>query len=176
MFMQYPYYEMTVPVFIKMLTSLDSLLDKGLAHATETGMTETTLLDTRLAPDMFPLVRQIQIATDGAKGCVARITGGTAPLMEDTETTIAALKTRVAATVNYLQSVPMEVFADAGEQRVEIKYFPGKYFTGHDYVTEYALPNFFFHVTTAYGILRQCGVTIGKTDYLGTLSLQDLEA
>ncbi len=174
--MQNPYYEMTVPVFSRMLQNLDQLLEKGLAHATAAGMSKADMLAQKLAPDMFPLLRQVQIATDNAKGCVARLAGIEAPVMEDTETTVADLQARIEKTLAFMKSVPAESFATASERKIEIKYFPGKFFTAQDYLTEHAIPNFFFHVTTAYSILRMMGVGIGKADYMGNLSLQDLEA
>ncbi len=174
--MQNPYYEMTVPVFSRMLQNLDQLLEKGVAHATATGMSEADMLSQKLAPDMFPLLRQVQIATDNAKGCVARLTGIEAPVMDDTETTVAELHVRIEKTIAFISNVPAESFAEAAERKIEVKYFPGKYFTAEAYLIEYAIPNFFFHVTTAYGIFRMLGTVIGKADYTGSFSLQDLEA
>jgi hypothetical protein len=164
---------MTVPIFKKMLSNLDGLLSKGALHATEKGMDEQTFLDSRLAPDMFPLLKQITIATDNAKGCAARLAGIEVPVMDDTETTVAELHERIAKTISFLDSLTPEQFSESHSQIVHIKYFPGKHFIGHDYLTEYALPNFFFHVTTAYGIIRSLGTSIGKTDYIGALTLQD---
>ncbi len=173
--MQNPYYEMTVPVFTKMLENLSRILEKGLADATAKGISEADMLAAKLAPDMFPLVRQVQIASDNAKGCVGRLTGTEIPAMADTETTVAELQARITATVSFIQSVPAEAFLKAAEQKPMLPYYPGKHFTGHSYLTEFALPNFFFHITAAYAILRQLGVGLGKADYVGTLSLQDNE-
>lgn len=170
--MQNSYYEMTVPVFKKMLENLDHLLSLGSAFAIEKGISEETMLNNKLAPDMFPLCKQIQIATDNAKGCVARLCGIEAPVMEDTETTVAELHERIAKTIAFIESVSKEQFAKADEQKIVIKYFPGKHFLAYDYVTQYALPNFFFHVTIAYALLRAMGADIGKKDYVGQLSLQ----
>jgi hypothetical protein len=169
--MQHPYYEMTVPLFIKMLQNLDHLLGVGAAYAIEKGIAEETLLGYRLAPDMFPLSRQIQIATDNAKGAVARLCGTESPVMEDTETTVAELHDRIAKTIAYLETTTREQFDGAATREVHIKYYPGMHFVGHDYLLQQALPNFFFHVTTAYALLRSVGVAIGKKDFLGPLNL-----
>ena len=169
--MQQPYYEMTVPIFKKMLENLDHLLSCGAAYALEKGISEETMLSNRLAPDMFPLSKQIQIATDNAKGCVARLIGIEPPLMEDTETTVTELHARIAKTIAFLDTVTPDQFAQAEAQKVTLKYFPGKHFLGHGYLTQYAIPNFFFHVGTAYALLRAMGADIGKKDYLGPLPL-----
>jgi len=165
------YYDLTVPVFKKMLANIDVLLDKGAAFARETGLSESELLDKRLALDMFPLVKQIQIITDNAKGASARLCGIEIPVMEDTESTVAELRLRIEKTIAFLDSLTPEQFADAEKREVHLKYFPETHFTGDIYLREYALPNFFFHVTVAYAILRSIGVVIGKSDYLGALTL-----
>ncbi len=170
--MQNPYYDVTVPVLKKMLENLAHLLSKATTYATEKGISEETMLSNRLAPDMFPLVKQVQISADSAKACIARLCGIEAPVMEDTETTVAELQERITKTIAFLDAITPEQFANAHTQIVTIKYFPGKHFTGYDYLTQYALPTFFFHVTTAYALLRAMGVDIGKSDYLGPLSLQ----
>jgi uncharacterized protein len=169
--MQNPYFDITVPIFKKMLENLDHLLTAGATFAIEKGISEETLLSNRLAPDMFPFARQIQIATDNAKGAVARLCGIEAPVMDDTETTVAELHQRIATTIAFLETITEDQFAGAHNRTVSLKYFSGKHFTGYDYVTQYALPNFFFHVNTAYALLRTMGVDIGKKDYLGPLSL-----
>ncbi len=169
--MQNPYYDVTIPVFIKMLQNLDHLLTKGDSYAREKGITEETMLANRLAPDMFPLGRQIQIATDNAKAGVARLCGIEAPVMEDTETTVAQLRERIAKTIAFLESITKEQFDGAHDRKVEVKYFPGTHFVGYDYLTQYALPNFFFHMSIAYALLRAMGVDIGKKDYVGPLTL-----
>lgn len=171
--MQNPYYEMTVPVFKKMLSNLDQSLSKGAAYAIEKGIDEGTFLDSKLAPDMFPLSKQIQVATDNAKGCTARLCDIVAPVFEDTETTVAELHERIAKTILFLDSVTAAQFEGAHDKKVSLPYFPDKHFTGYNYLTEYALPNFFFHITTAYAIMRSIGVNIGKADYIGQLNLLD---
>ncbi len=169
--MQNPYYDVSVPVFIKTLQNLDHLLTQGHKYALDKGINEETMLGNRLAPEMFPLSRQIQIATDNAKGAVARLCGIEAPVMEDTESTVAELHTRIAKTIAFLESITKEQFDGAHDREIHVKYFPNTHFVGYDYLTQYALPNFFFHVTTAYTLLRAMGADIGKKDYLGPLNL-----
>ena len=159
-------YDLTVPVFTRALKALSGLLDKAVAHAGEAGA--EALLANRLAPDMHPLSKQVQIACDGAKLCVARLSGAEAPVNEDVETTIAELKARIAATLEWIGSVPREAIDGQEERDVVLKFPGGEWaFKGQAYVVGFALPNFFFHVTTAYGLLRQAGVPLGKRDFLG---------
>ena len=159
-------YDLTVPVFTRALKALSDLLDKAVAHAGEAGA--DALLSSRLAGDMHPLSKQVQIACDGPKLCVARLSGIEAPVNEDTETTIPELKARIAATLDYIASVPREAIDGQEDRDVVLKFPGGEWpFKGQGYVTGFALPNFFFHVTTAYGLLRQAGVPIGKRDVLG---------
>jgi len=167
------YYEMTVPVFKKALTNLDGLLFKAEAFVASGKMAEQALLDARLAPDMFPLIKQVTIASDNAKGASARLAGVEIPVMEDTETTITELHERIAKTIAFLDTLKPEQFEGAGEREVRLKYYEGKHFAGADYLSHYALPNFFFHVTTAYGILRSIGLGNGKSDFLGVLPLRE---
>lgn len=164
-------YEFTIPVFIKMLGGLKGVLKKAGEHAE---LNETTLLNDRLAADMFPLVKQVQVATDNAKGAAARLSGTEAPKFEDTETTLAELDARIDKTIEYLKTFNKESFANAANVQVTLSYFPGKFMNGFDYAREYAIPNFFFHTATAYAIIRKNGVGIGKADYINGLPLQDL--
>lgn len=159
-------YDLTVPVFTRSLKALSGLLDKAVAHAGEAGA--DALLANRLIGDMHPLSKQVQIACDSAKLCTARLSGVEAPVHEDVETTIPELKARIAATLDYIGSVPRAAI-DGQEEREVVLRFPGGEwpFKGQGYVIGFALPNFFFHVTTAYGLLRQAGVPIGKRDFLG---------
>jgi hypothetical protein len=161
-------YDLTVPVFTRSLKALSAMLDKAAAHAAGTGDTAEALLARRLIDDMHPLVKQVQIACDGPKLCVARLSGAEAPVNEDTETTIDELKARIASTLAFIGSVPREAI-DGQEGREVVLKFPGGEwpFTGQGYVVGFALPNFFFHVTTAYGLLRGAGVPLGKRDFLG---------
>ncbi|HZW15379.1 MAG TPA: DUF1993 domain-containing protein [Brevundimonas sp.] len=159
-------YDLTVPVFTRSLKALSGLLDKAVAHAGEAGA--EALLSNRLAEDMHPLVKQVQIACDGPKLCVARLSGVEAPVNEDSETTIAELKARIAATLDYMASVPREAIDGQEGKEVVLKFPGGEWpFKGQAYVIGFALPNFFFHVTTAYDLLRQAGVPLGKRDFLG---------
>ena len=159
-------YDLTVPVFTRALKALSGLLDKAVEHAGQAGA--DALLSNRLAEDMHPLVKQVQIACDGPKLCVARLSGVEAPVNEDTETTIAELKARIAATLDYIGSVPREAIDGQEDREVVLKFPGGEWpFKGQAYVIGFALPNFFFHVTTAYGLLRQAGVPLGKRDFLG---------
>ena len=159
-------YDLTVPVFTRALNALSGLLDKAVAHAGEAG--GEALLANRLAPDMHPLVKQVQMACDGPKLCVARLSGVEAPVNEDVETTIPELKARIAATLEWIGSVPREAIDGQEERDVVLKFPGGEWpFKGQGYVIGFALPNFFFHVTTAYDLLRQAGVPLGKRDFLG---------
>lgn len=165
-----PIFEFTVPVFVKGLGGMRGILLK----AKEAGVDETALLADRLAPDMFPLSRQVQIACDNAKNGAARLAGVEAPKHEDTEATIDELIACIDKTVAYLATITQESFAGAADRQVTLPYFPGKYLKGFDYAREHALPNFFFHLATAYGLVRKNGVAIGKADYINGLPLQDL--
>jgi len=167
------YYEMTVPVFKKALMNLDALLTKAEAFVASGAITEEALLDARLAPDMFPLIKQVTIASDNAKGASARLAGVEIPVMEDTEISLAELHERIAKTIAFLDTLTPEQFEGAAQREVRLKYYPGKHFTGATYLAQYAIPNFFFHITTAYGILRMKGLGNGKSDFLGSLDLKD---
>lgn len=165
------YFDVTVPVFKKNLLITKALLEKGLEHALEVGMTESIFLNQRLAPDMFPLVKQVQIVTDNAKGATSRLSGVEAPAMADTETTVAELLVRIDTVIAYLDTFTPEQFASAAEQKITLPYLPGMYQTGADYLVDFVLPNFFFHMSMIYGLLRTQGVVIGKMDFLGSLKL-----
>lgn len=161
---------MTIPLLLRTQSTLSHLINKAEAFMVEKGMNEADILGARLAPDMFPFVKQIQIATDNAKGIAARLAGVENPVLEDNETTFAELRARISKVEAFLGTLTPEQFNDAGTREVRLKYFEGKHFIGHTYLIEYGIPNIFFHVTTAYGILRNLGVQIGKSDYLGHLS------
>jgi len=159
---------LTVPAFVRGLKILATLLAKGAEHAASTGMAPEALLGARLAGDMLPLSAQVQRASDTSKFAAQRITGGTAPGFADDETTFEQLQTRIAQTIAYLESVDPALI-DAGEgKEVQVKWgAAGATFTGTSYLLTFALPNFYFHIVTAYDILRHQGVAIGKLDYLG---------
>ncbi len=171
--MQTSLYSVTVPTLRKGLLALSALLDKAEVHLKETGGNEKALLEKRFAPDMFPLVKQVQITCDQAKVFPFRLAGQTPPSIPDTETTIAELKARIAKTVEILDATRAEDIDGKEEAQVTLPYFKDKHLTGFHYAFEYILPNFFFHLTTAYDLLRAEGVTIGKADYMGGLSLRD---
>lgn len=161
-------YSASVPVFQHMLRNLVHILDKGEASAQARGFDPSVLATFRLAPDMLPFTRQVLIACDAAKLGVARISGVEAPKFEDKETSFPELKARIQKTLDYLQGVPASAM-DGSEER-QITFPAGRdrklTMTAQDYLTTWALPNFFFHVTTAYAILRHNGVDLGKADYL----------
>ena len=160
--MAYDIYDATIPPLIHMMGSLSNILAKGEAHG---GIDPA---DARLAPDMLPLKAQVYIATDGAKGCGARLAGVEIPKYEDTETSFADLRARVAKTTAFLKSLDRKSFAGSENKEIVLK-FPNTTFefNGADYVGKFVLPNVYFHITTAYGILRNRGVALGKPDYLG---------
>lgn len=160
----------TVPVLVRGLKILSTLLEKGEAHAKETGQDPADLLGASLAPDMLTLVGQIQRASDTAKGAIGRLTDVTPPAMPDDETTFADLQARIARTIAFLESVDPDAFDGAKKREVTLKAgsFEAK-MSGEDCLLGFVLPNFYFHLTTAYGILRHQGVALGKLDYLGKL-------
>jgi hypothetical protein len=164
-------YEASIPTFLHSLRNLKAILQKGVAHAESKKYEPTLLATTRLVADMLPLTRQIQIASDAAKGAAARLTDVDPPKFEDNEVTLADLIARVDKTIDYLQGFKPEQFEGADERTITIQTprqsftFPGLLFLRH-----WALPNFFFHVTTAYNLLRSNGVELGKADYLGKVS------
>lgn len=162
-------YEMTVPQFSKVLRNLSTLMSKGETYAETKKFEMSALLNSRLAPDQFNLIRQIQIACDSAKLCASRLSGKTAPVHADDETTWPQLKKRIDEVVTYLNSFSPADFAGAESKKITQPRWEGKWLTGHDYVVQHAIPNVYFHVTTAYSILRHNGVDIGKKDYLGEL-------
>ena len=163
-------YDVTVPVFIRSLENLDRILEKGAAHFTDAGRAEGELAGVRLIEDMHPLTAQIQRASDTAKGVVTRIGGGETVAMADEEQTIADLKARIAKTIAVLKGADRAAFDGKEDMAVEIK-TPNRtlVFTGKSYILDFCIPNFFFHVTTAYALLRKEGVPIGKMDYLGAI-------
>ena len=161
-------YQASVPVFVRMFGNLSAILDKAAAYAEAAKIDPAVLLNARLAPDMHPLTRQIQIASDAAKGCVARLAGVEVPSFADTESSFAELQARIARTLEFVRSLtPGQI--DSGEGREVVLRLPGAEmkFSGEDYLLHFVLPNFYFHLTTAYAILRHNGLDIGKMDYLG---------
>lgn len=161
-------YQASVPVFVRMFGNLSAILDKAVADAEARKIDPSVLLNARLAPDMHPLTRQVQIASDAAKGCAARLSGVEVPSFPDTESSFAELQARIANTLDFIKSLSPEQIDSGAGREVVIK-VPGSElkFSGEDYLLHFVLPNFYFHVTTAYAILRHNGLGIGKMDYLG---------
>ncbi len=159
----------SVPVFVRMLGNLDACLDKAQAHAQAKGFDGTVLVNSRLAPDMLPLARQVQIACDAAKFGAARLAGVQAPSTPDDELSLADLKARIATTVQYLQTFTAAQIdgSESREVQVPMRGRDPLVMNGEAYLLSFALPNFYFHVTTAYALLRHNGVELGKRDYLG---------
>jgi hypothetical protein len=160
-------YELTVPQFINELHALKGILRKGQSYAETKKFDVSVFLQTRLAPDQFPLTRQVQIACDTAKACAARLSGTEAPVFEDKESSLDQLFQRIDKTISFLQKFKTEDFEDYESKVIRFSYHPGKHLKGKDYVIQHAIPNFYFHLTTAYSILRANGVELGKGDFLG---------
>jgi hypothetical protein len=161
-------YAASVPAFSHQLANLKTILEKAAAHAEQRKIDPAVLVAGRLYPDMLPLSKQVQIATDHAKGAAARLAGLEPPKYEDTETTFAELIARIAKTITYLETFSAVQFDGADERAVSLTMRGNTLtFGGTEYLVGYALPNFYFHVTTAYAILRHGGVEIGKGDFLG---------
>jgi uncharacterized protein len=163
-------YQASVPVFIRMLGNLSGILDKAVAFAGVKRIEPSVLVNARIAPDMFALARQVQIATDTVKGCAARLAGVEVPSYADTETTFPDLQARIAKTVAFLQGFTAAQIDGSEAKKITLK-LGGKetHFEGQTYLLNFAIPNFYFHVMAVYAILRHNGVELGKTDYLGSL-------
>jgi uncharacterized protein len=161
----------SVPVFVRMFGSLLQWLDKAEAHAAAKKFDPQVYLSARLAPDMLPFTKQIQIACDAAKFGVARLAGMDAPKFDDTEASLAELRVRVQKTLEFVRSVPANQIDGTETKDVVIPRRDGTMtLKGEPYLKHFVLPNFYFHVTTTYALLRHCGVDLGKSDYLGSLS------
>ena len=168
--MSFTLYDASAPVFVAMLKNMRAWLDKAAAEKDP-----ATLVEARLIEDMKPLTAQFQFASDSAKNAIARLIGETAPSMPDTEASLAELQERCDKTIAYIESVDPAAFAGSEDREVVMK-FPngmGYRFTGADYLRRFALPNFYFHATTAYAILRAQGVSLGKPDYLQHLGMPE---
>jgi hypothetical protein len=159
----------TVAQFAKMLKNLDRWLEAGVAFAKTKGFDADVLAQSRLAPDQYELVRQVQSACDAAKYAAAYLSGQKAPAHPDTEKTVSELRARIQTCVKYVESVKAPAYAGAAEQHVAPPWLEGKWFLGSDYLTQIGIPNFYFHVTTAYAILRHNGVELGKRDFIGAM-------
>ena len=157
----------------KMLKNLDQWIDKGVAYAQKKSFDPNVLTTLRLAPDQYPLVRQVQSACDSAKAGAARLAGKEPPKHPDTEQTIDEIKARIHTVVAYLDSFKAEDFTGAAERRIDLPFMEGKAILGRDYIVELMTPNFYFHLTTAYAILRNNGVDVGKMDFIGSMQVFD---
>lgn len=161
-------YNASVPQFVRMLNNLKNILDKAASFAEQKRVDTKVLASYRLAPDMLPLSAQVQIACDTAKGCGARLAGVEMPRHEDNEKTIAELAARVDSTIAFLKTLTAEQIDGSEDKHIVLKFPNSSFeFKGLNYLLGFAQPNFYFHCTTAYAILRHCGVEIGKMDYLG---------
>ena len=161
-------YQASAPRFVNMLKNLSAILDKAQAHVDAKKIDPTVLTSFRLFPDMLPMSRQVQIATDTAKGAVSRLAGIEIPKYEDTEQTFAELKARIAKTIEFIGTIKPAQIDGSDDKEILLKLGGNEVkFTGMQYLLGHAHPNFYFHVTTAYDILRHNGVEIGKRDYIG---------
>ncbi len=162
-------YSASVPVFERMLGSMLAWLDKAEAHAKARNFDPDNYLSLRLAPDMLPLAKQIQIASDAAKGCISRLSGAEVPKWDDNEKTLADLRQRIQRTIDLVRQTQAATIdgTDAREIVVPLRNREPMRFSGEDYLRQWALPNFYFHVTMTYALLRQAGVELGKADFLG---------
>ena len=163
-------YKSSVPVFIQFLTALSAVLDKAAAFAEAKKVDPGVLLNTRLSPDMFPLVRQVRAATDHAINACGRLAGADLPSFPNTEATIPELKDRIAKTIEFLKGLTPAQIDGTEDKQIKIVFPSGatREFTGQSLLLNNSLPNFYFHCTTAYDILRVCGVELGKRDFMGT--------
>ncbi len=161
-------YQVSAPRFINILSNLSGILDKAQAHVDAKKIAPEALTTFRLFPDMFPMARQVQIACDTAKGAVARLAGVDIPVNEDTEQTLAELKARIATTIAFVQSITPAQLDGTEDKDITLKRGEkSTTYKGMQFLLGHALPNFYFHVTTVYNILRHNGVDLGKRDYLG---------
>jgi hypothetical protein len=165
----------SLPVFEVELNALSGVLDKAAAFAAAKKIEPSVLLGTRLTPDMFSLGRQVQVAADQAKNGGARLAGAEPPKFEDNETTIDQLKERIAKTIAYVKSLDAKAIDASPDRDITFPLGPAKgQMKGSDYLSHFVLPNFYFHVTAAYAILRQCGVELSKRDFLGAIPIKRL--
>ncbi len=167
-------FELTVPQFLKMLSNVDGWLTMAVEHGKAKRFDPNVLLDARLAPDQFAFKRQVQAACDQMKTAVARLAGREPPAHPDTEQTVDELRARIAAVRTYLSGFTAEDFAGAEGRVIPLPFVPGKGLDAHAFLVELALPNLYFHLTTAYAILRHNGVDLGKRHFLGALPFRDL--
>jgi uncharacterized protein len=163
-------YKASAPIFIQFLTSLSAVLDKAAAHAEAKKIDPTVLLNSRLYPDMFPLARQVREATSHAAGACGRVAGSELPTFTNTEASIPELQERIAKTIDFIKGLKPTQIDGTEDKEITIKFPSGneRKFTGQVFLLNFSLPNFYFHYTTAYDILRNCGVELAKRDFIGT--------
>jgi hypothetical protein len=166
-------YDLTVAQYIKMLKNMDAWLDKAEAHAKAKSFDPVVFLSARLAPDQFSLVRQIQSASDAAKSSASHLAGKKQPAHPDTEQTWEEIRARIQTCLTYLETLKREEYDGADQRTITLPFLPGKAVRGGEYMIDMALPNFYFHVTTVYAILRNNGVDVGKRDFLGSVRTHD---
>lgn len=166
-------YAHTVSQWKKMLQNVERWLDKAEEHAKKKSFDSQVYLGLRLAPDQYPLIRQIQAACDAAKFGAARLAGKEAPSHPDTEQTLSEIRARLAKTIAFLETFSAKDFEGAGDRKIALPFLEGKHLVGDDYLVEMVVPNLFFHLTTTYAILRHAGVDLGKRDYIGNLTLKE---
>lgn len=168
--MPFGMYQASVPALVNMLNNLHAILAKAEAFAAEYKIEPSVLLNWRLAPDMFPLTRQVQIASDIAKGGAARLAGREVPSYADDEASFAELKARIEKTIKFIESIPPKEIDGSEDRDIALKVGGQEMrFKGAPYLGHFVLPNLYFHATTAYAILRRCGLEIGKRDFLGAI-------
>jgi uncharacterized protein len=166
--MPFSFHQAALPPVLQILAAVSAILDKAAKHCEARKIDPAVLLNYRLAPDMLPLVRQVQIMTDQAKGMAARLAGLEVPTYAESETSFADLKARIAKTVDFVKSVDPAAIDAGADREITLKAGGNEYkFTGSRYLTSWVFPNFYFHATTTYDILRHCGVELGKRDFLG---------
>jgi hypothetical protein len=165
-------YDLTVPQLIKMLHNVDHWLAAAIGHADRKKFDVNNLLKFRLAPDQFAFDKQIQTICDNAKLLVARLAGKDSPAPPDTETTFDQLRARVATVIGYLETFTPDDLAGAEDRKISLPWMEGKWMRGDEYVAQFALANFYFHTVTAYAILRNNGVELGKRDYIGGVPMR----
>lgn len=165
-------YELTIPQFILSLNSLKRIIQKAEGYAEAKKVEMDVLFNTRLVPDQFPLSKQIQIVCDSAKFCASRLTGAEPPAFEDNEQTVDEFYDRIDNTIAFLKTITEEQFEGFESKTISFYWNPGMHLDGKSYLIQHAIPNFYFHLATAYSILRASGVDLGKSDYLGKQNWQ----
>lgn len=166
-------YQQTILQFSKMLKNLSAILDKASLYADDKKFDIGVLLEFRLAPDQFNFIRQVQITCDTAKSAAASWANRDAPVFSDVEKTLPELKNRIDSTINYLKTFSNADFVDASTRKISRPRWEGKHLLGEEFLIEHVLPNFYFHLTTAYSILRHNGIPVGKRDYLGEIKYRN---